>query len=178
MNLAAIHVTSESVTGLRLQVMHSSILVTLINKSNRDHPLITMQQNDVLLHHVMRMTLMSLDILEQHSVIAPSDVSSIRGKLQTVLATSPPHQPQSLQTSANAPAPGMFHGHMDQGAPPALPPRQNSPYSVDDSQLDRAVALWDYGGSAPDDLNFKKDDVIVIDQESERNEDVSDECVC
>jgi hypothetical protein len=40
------------------------------------------------------------------------------------------------------------------------------------------VALWDYGGSAPDDLNFKKDDVIVIDQESERNENVSDECVC
>jgi hypothetical protein len=125
-----------------------------------------MQQNDAPLQHVMRTTLMSLDILEQQSVIAQSDAASLRGKLQTALAVSPPHQHQHVQTPSNASASTGFYGQMDQGPPPALPPRQTSQYSGDDSQLERAVALWDYGGSAPDDLHFKKDDVIVIDQES------------
>jgi LAS seventeen-binding protein 1/2 len=130
-----------------------------------------MQQSDILLHHVLRTTLMSLDILEQHSIITPTDVSSIRVKLQTHLAASPPHHSQPLlqPPSQHMTATYQSSPPIDNHSVPPLPPRQISSPSVqqDDSQLVKAVALWDYSGTAADDLNFRKDDIIVIDQESE-----------
>lgn len=129
-----------------------------------------MQASDIYLHHVLRQTLMSLDLLEQHAVIMPGETAAIRSKLQATLA------------NPNAGAPGMAPNavvpySVVQGgqagpplAPPSLPPRQMSgpgPNADPDAGLERAVAQWDYSGTQPDDLNFRKGDIVVVEREGE-----------
>jgi hypothetical protein len=50
---------------------------------------------------------------------------------------------------------------------PGLPPRRNGPGSVHEPPKDRAVALWDYNSTSYGDLSFRKDDVVIVDEEGE-----------
>lgn len=50
---------------------------------------------------------------------------------------------------------------------PGLPPRRNGPASVHEPPKDRAIALWDYNSTSYGDLSFRKDDVVIVDEEGE-----------
>lgn len=107
--------------------------------SAHDHP-------PQLVNHIVQSTLSSLDVLESLSILSPNDLALVRQKLQSSL-----QHPSGIQTYNQ---PGFNQ------IPPPMPPRKE-PTEV------LAKALWTYQGSAPDDLTFQKDDIIIVDEEGE-----------
>lgn len=50
---------------------------------------------------------------------------------------------------------------------PGLPPRRVTSISTRPKQRDRAVAVWNYDSQSYGDLAFKKDEVIIVDEDGE-----------
>ncbi|GMK58410.1 hypothetical protein CspeluHIS016_0504420 [Cutaneotrichosporon spelunceum] len=149
------------------------------------------QPAQALASHLVSQTLASVGLLETLQLITPADATEIRARLPNpytqfpALATpaantsqagvvasmdrmniSPPAQPvqpvQPAQSPVHTPAPFQatpFQGPHVPG--PTLPPR----YATPPSNEKQARALWDYNGADAEDLRFRQGDVIVIDEE-------------
>jgi hypothetical protein len=139
-----------------------------------------MNSQDALLSHVISQTISSLTFLQSQNILASSpELDQIRNQLISrqhgglaanmstlsmgpTVATSPSPQitnarPSIQSSSSMHPVPPM----------PSLPPRQSQASSIHEPPKDRAIALWDYSSTAYGDLSFKKDDVIIVDEEGE-----------
>jgi hypothetical protein len=126
-----------------------------------------MQQQDAFLSHVISQTLASLSFLQSQNVLyASPELDQVRSQLSSrqngssdagaITYNAVPSQAQTYPSSSASSA-----------IVPSLPPRR-----VDSSNSqnvpNRAVAMWNYDSSAQGDLAFRKDDVIIIDEEGEK----------
>jgi hypothetical protein len=98
--------------------------------------------------HLLNQTLASIALLEQLSVITPSDAHAIRSKLPSPTGPFPSVNSQNTnvgmidvygQQSSRMVHVGMQEPQKSQAPPPGLPPRARPGQ--------RAQALWDYSGA-------------------------------
>jgi hypothetical protein len=140
-----------------------------------------MNSQDALLSHVISQTISSLTFLQSQNIISSSpELDQVRNQLISRQHGGLAANMSSLSlvpTAAATPSPQMNHAGPSMqsssasthtGPPmPGLPPRRNGPASVHEPPKDRAVALWDYNSTSYGDLSFRKDDVVIVDEEGE-----------
>ncbi|ORX35749.1 SH3 domain-containing protein [Kockovaella imperatae] len=153
--------------------------------SNMDSP------GHSLTSHLINQTLSSIAILESLNIVSAADahlirqklppasgpfpaldsqgpthpqssVSNLPGSFSSLNLNNPPSSPHDYR-SPQAPLPSSQSQQFSQTPsspypPPALPPRGRATES-------RARALWDYNGTAHDDLTFRSGDTVIIDEE-------------
>lgn len=131
-----------------------------------------MSHSDPLTNHIISQTLSSLQFLQSQNILyASPELDFVRTQL-----SSRQTQPHS---NHNAAPPTYGSNGLDNAfhnlnvssnpppAPPVLPARGPEPM-YGEKPRDRAVALWDYTASSGEDLSFRSDEVVVIDEEGEQ----------
>ncbi|KAL7417263.1 hypothetical protein BDY24DRAFT_368344 [Mrakia frigida] len=144
----------------------------------------SLNPSDALLAHTLSSITSSLQVLSSLNLLSEADSSLIRSKLPPPNALSSSSSQQSHHALSPSPSNGSYnnnsvpspypapiygHGNSNDSqssfggggahrVPPPLPGRSYP-------GLGEARAVWDYHGGAPDDLIFKKDDIIVITEE-------------
>ena len=134
-----------------------------------------MNPHDALLSHVVSQTISSLTFLQSQNILKASpELDQIRNQLisrqhgglaadfgmlsiGTQEASNRSNHQSIAGPSTQPPLIGM----------PELPPRHSQPFNLQEGSADRAVALWDYSSKANGDLSFRKDDVVIVDEEGE-----------
>lgn len=150
------------------------------------------QPAQALASHLISQTLASVGLLETLHLISAADATEIRNRLPNPYAQFPnlamnppvsglvggmqnmaisnaptPTSPQQPYQSPVQPHSAVQHvqSPMQAHVPgPALPARNSAPPAPAYNEQ-RARALWDYGGSDPDDLHFRQGDTVIIDEE-------------
>ena len=146
-----------------------------------------MNSQDALVSHIISQTITSLSFLQSQGIIGSSaELDQVRNQLiarqhggglaagmagMAIGAVPGPSQQQTFaypsgSNSATSPRPEASTVSLATVPPmPGLPPRRAPSISTQPEQRDRAVALWNYDSQAHGDLAFKKDDVIIVDEE-------------
>ena len=150
-----------------------------------------MNSQDALVSHIISQTITSLSFLQSQGIIGSStELDQVRNQLiarqhgdgfaagmagMSIGAVPGPSQQQtfgnpsgSILTPSPQPQPETSSFSLvTTPAIPGLPPRRPPSISTQPEQRDRAVALWNYDSQAHGDLAFKKDDVIIVDEEGQ-----------
>lgn len=125
------------------------------------------QQQDAHLAHVVAQTLASLGFLQSQNLLLPSrELDHIKHELELLQLSPSPSSTQSHGLSLASSLPivqsNSLSNHANSPAGPSLPPRRS--YNNLRPE-DRSIALWDYTSPARGDLSFRKDDIVIIDEE-------------
>jgi hypothetical protein len=141
------------------------------------------QPAQALASHLVSQTLASVGLLETLQLISPADANEIRTRLPNPYTQFPALAMNAPVPPAGATHTGIVGGmagmnlqspqfNQPQSPPaqaqpahvpgPALPPRNTPPAYSNEV---RARALWDYNGADPDDLRFRQGDIVIVDEE-------------
>jgi hypothetical protein len=150
-----------------------------------------MNPQDALVSHILSQTITSLSFLQSQGIIGSStELDQVRNQLiarqhggglavgmagMSIGTVPGPSQQQtfghssgSISTPLSQPQPeASSFSLVTTPSMPGLPPRRAPSISTQPEQRDRAVALWNYDSQAHGDLAFKKDDIIIVDEEGQ-----------
>lgn len=153
------HVVSQTLTSLTF-LQSQNILPSSPELDKIRNQLIAKQYNPNAVHDAATASVSETGTaFNSLTVASPAPTATASEPPVTASVTS---VKSATATATPVPAPAY-----SPAPPPSLPARKTTGLSMNEKQLDRAKALWDYKSDAQGDLTFHKGDIVIIDEQGE-----------